>query len=193
MTVRCGVCKLDPQRRSAVDSALRGQVPLDQLSHLSGISKSSLHRHAQHLERSEALPATELTGQIEAADKQAVAVPQAAVPADPPSKSELRERVSLLWTEAMEGLSASKEPVRVMRPDGSTMEIPGDLRSRVGFLRVATSVAELGGQATGELTREAGTITNNTYVLVNHVPQVAPRPKVVDVKPEPDDCFKNGV
>jgi hypothetical protein len=51
----------------------------------------------------------------------------------------------------MSGLQASKEAIRVEKPDGSTVEVPGDLRSRAAFLREARSILQLEAEVTGEL------------------------------------------
>jgi hypothetical protein len=60
----------------------------------------------------------------------------------------------MLWTESLDGLEASKEPVTIKKPDGSEVEIPaGNLRARAGFLREARQVLELQGAATGDLVK----------------------------------------
>jgi hypothetical protein len=81
-----------------------------------------------------------------------------------PTKANLLDRIEFLWTESLDGLEVSKEPITLIKPDGSTLELPGDLRSRVGFLREARSVLELQGAATGELIK--GQPTNPVGITI---------------------------
>jgi hypothetical protein len=73
--------------------------------------------------------------------------------ANPPTatRTQLLRRLELLWDEALDGLEASKEPVQVQKPDGSMVELPGDLRARAAFIREARSVVGLSAEISGEL------------------------------------------
>jgi hypothetical protein len=85
------------------------------------------------------------------------------------SKAQLLERIELLWTESLEGLEVSKERIRINKPDGSSVEIPGDLRARAGFVLEARSVLELQGEATGHLVKGQ---TGPTFAIQIVVPAV---------------------
>jgi len=149
---------LEPAKVDAINEALAGEVPLEVLSRRTAISKSALHRHKQHLDRFNPgqSPVVETTPVAPPAKRSVEVSLTSGTPAAPPkaplNKSQLLERVDLLWTEAMEGLAETKKPIRLTKSGGEVVEVPGDLRSRCGFLRVASSIAELGGRASGELT-----------------------------------------
>jgi hypothetical protein len=66
-------------------------------------------------------------------------------------REQLLRRIELLWNESLDGLGASKEPIRVLKPDGSTLELPGDLRTRSGFIREARQVLEFQATVNGNL------------------------------------------
>lgn len=68
------------------------------------------------------------------------------------TKANLLERIEYLWNESLDGLEVSKEPIRITKPDGSTVELRASC-ARVGFIREARSVLELQGAATGELVK----------------------------------------
>jgi hypothetical protein len=161
---RCTVCQLPPERLAAIDEGLRAQIPLAQLAASCGLSKSTLSRHSQHLDGRTTDPtdtnpdaaaqviAPQITPTRSVATQQSasVAPPQASVG---PSKEVLLSRIELLWSESLDGLEAAKEPVRVKRPDGAELEIPGDLRARAGFIREGRQIVELAGAVTGNLVR----------------------------------------
>jgi hypothetical protein len=141
--MRCSICKLPERKRAAVDAALAsGDVSLVAVSVSSGLSKSALQRHSKHLQ------AVEKT-EADALSPAAMREPLEQQPL--PTKESLLDRIEYLWNESLDGLELSKEPITLRKPDGSSVELPGDLRARVGFLREARSVLELQGAATGEL------------------------------------------
>jgi hypothetical protein len=147
---KCHVCSLPADRRAAVEEAIRASVPLARIAETSGISKSGLSRHGKHLAGHTSHPPTARpTPQPTAL----IARPADSSAALGPSKDELLRRIEFLWVESLGGLEASKEPLQIQRRDGSTLTVPGDLRSRVGFLREARGVVELAGTATGHITK----------------------------------------
>jgi hypothetical protein len=101
------------------------------------------------------------------------------------SKAQLLERIELLWTESLEGLEASKEPITITRPNGSSLELPGDLRARAGFVREARSVLELQGEATGHLVKGQ---TGPTFAIQIVMPQ--PLVNAVDANGNPVKSFE---
>ena len=145
-------------------------MSLQEISSTSGLSRSSLHRHRQHLDRvpsdasniSPPVP-TDVSVRQEISD--AVLVPQSTAPAvavaghgvetepsyQTETKAELLRRLEYLWQESLDGLQATKEPVRISKPDGSSLEIPGDLRARAAFIREGRQVLELVAAANGDL------------------------------------------
>jgi hypothetical protein len=142
--MRCSICKLPDRKRAAVDAALAaGDVSLVEVSASSGISKSTLQRHSKHLQAVEQPEAQALSPAVMLEPlKQPV-----------PTKETLLERIEFLWAESLDGLELSKEPITLRKPDGSSVELPGDLRARVGFLREARNLLELQGTASGDLIR----------------------------------------
>jgi hypothetical protein len=165
---RCTVCRLDPERRSAVDAVLRdGQISFQELSRRCGFSKSALHRHRQHMDTLDGptparlslaapipapVPAPALTHQAGAPAALAIGGdPTAGAAAAKPGREQLLSRIELLWGEALSGLEAAKEPIRIEKPDGSIVEMPGDLRARSGFIREGRQVLELQAAVTGNL------------------------------------------
>lgn len=168
--IRCKVCQLGSGRREVIDLALRsGQASLLEISASTGCSKSSLHRHRQHLvgpppggvvrtvhnvpdgittvvtEPREALPAIVAEDLPVAPACENVASPR------PTTKAELLNRLEFLWRESLDGLEASKQPIRISKPDGSTIEVSGDLRSRPAFIRESRHILELQAAANGDL------------------------------------------
>lgn len=141
--MRCSICKLPERKRAAVDAALAaGDVSLVAVSVSSGLSKSALQRHSKHLQA------------VEKPEADAVSFAHIREPLTPqpvPTKETLLERIEYLWNESLDGLELSKEPITLAKPDGSTIEMPGDLRARAGFIREARSILELQGAASGEL------------------------------------------
>jgi len=173
---KCSICRLEPAKKQAIDAALAAGVSLDELARRSGLGRSSLGRHGQHAPG--------------AADKPALVKPEnpperVQVPRGPltpplasvavartarPSKEQLLERIELLWGESMDGLSASKEPIQITKPDGTQLEIPGDLRARAGFLREARSILALQGEANGDLKGDDSLGTNILIVCAGTGP-----------------------
>lgn len=185
MTIRCSVCKSEPARLGAINAALAAGVPLDEISRSSGITKSSLHRHAKHI------PGGEMNTAV-TSGRPSAPVPAPRGPLTPPlapkprprpaapTKEELLERIELLWGESLEGLEAAKEPIRVTKPDGSSLELPGDLRSRAAFIREARSVVELSAAVSGELNAPA--TSGATFVLI---PIAIPMPSLAPLLSQP--------
>lgn len=52
------------------------------------------------------------------------------------------DRAELLFREALAGLEDTKRPITLTKPEGSEIELPGDLRSRAGFIRAARDVLD---------------------------------------------------
>ena len=154
--IRCTICRLTDGRRAGVDAALRdGRASLQEISSSSGLSRSSLHRHRQHIDRIAASASNIAQPPTESLSVRQEASPIARVPQDitaqspaaRPSrdtdpaeqqrttKEELLHRLQFLWEESLNGLKSSKEPIHIAKPDGSSVELPGDLRARTGFIR----------------------------------------------------------
>ena len=154
---RCTVCQLAADRLNAIDTALRGgKMSLGEISSKTGLTRSCLHRHRQHLPAVQDLPVVRQTSLLSPA---AVAETSEARPIgnfemhpQTATKAELLDRLEYLWQESLDGLQATKEPIRVVKPDGSIVEIPGDLRSRPAFIREARSVLEMKATVNGDLT-----------------------------------------
>ena len=201
MILRCSICKLNPTRRAVVESALAGGVALAEISRRSGLSKSALSRHSRHgaaptgqtAAAKESIssepPAKEATGiavrpqvipPASSSDPQALAARRTDVS---PSRAQLLERVEMLWDETLDGLEAAKQPITVQRPDGTSMELPGDLRARAGFIRTARDVLHLGAELSGELAQPA-TINGDIFLVCDslavHQQDPAMRPDAVD-------------
>ncbi len=160
MTIRCGVCKLPLEKREAVEAALGGDIALAEIAATSGISASSLSRHATRHMKNQAQPRVTKPAVTKLPARPLVPVTQAEVPAEPlavtdslpaPTKDCLMNRLELLWNESLAGLEAAKESVVLTKSDGSRLEVPGDLRSRAAFIREGRSVLEILGLASGEL------------------------------------------
>jgi hypothetical protein len=156
--MRCSICKLPERKRAAVDAALAaGDVSLVAVSVSSGLSKSALQRHSKHLAEPNNRPAVSPLPFVIEKPTSEVAVP---------TKESLLERIEFLWAESIDGLELSKEPITLRKPDGSSIELPGDLRARVGFLREARSVLELQGAATGDLVRGQSNQIGQVVIVV---------------------------
>lgn len=170
MIIRCSVCRLPADKRQAIDAALTsGQASLAEIGRVSKISVSALQRHhANHLNRpvgaAEALhTAIAPVQQLGAAG---LPMPPQTPASNPEStKDELLSKIRFLWGEALEGLDASKQSLTVTKPDGSTLEIPGDLRARTGFIREARKIAELEGTINGDLEPAPNNINGVIIVL----------------------------
>jgi hypothetical protein len=152
----CKVCTLDQEHRSAIDEALRSSVPLDEVSRRCGIARSSLHRHLRrHLTTDKNKP-TQRSGELITVSEKETATSGTRSSEERvtrPTKGQLLQRIEMLWCEGLDGLATSKEPIYVTRPNGSTLELPGDLRARKGFLGELREILRLQGEATGELVR----------------------------------------
>jgi hypothetical protein len=165
-----------------VEAALEGGTPLGQIATATGLSKSSLSRHGRHSAKraadiaaakesiSSQPPAKEATGiagrpqvipPASSFDPQALAARRTDVS---PSRAQLLERVEMLWDESLDGLEAAKQPITVQRPDGASMELPGDLRARAGFIRTARDVLHMSAELSGELAQPA-TINGNIFLV----------------------------
>jgi hypothetical protein len=76
----------------------------------------------------------------------------------------------MLWSETKECMAAAKEPITVRRPDGSTYELPCDVRARASVIREGRGVLDLLGQVTGEL-RPGGEPQSVTLIKVISLPK----------------------
>ena len=206
MTIRCSICRLEPQKRAAIDAALsRGDISFQEVAERVGIHKSSIQRHAKHIKA----PAAAAPTAEEFPPEPPAPVPPAPVPlairasaepvhspetpapvveviqpgADTPAqpsatKAKLLERIEGLWGEVVDGLRAAREPLRLTRKDGATVELPaGDLRARAAFVREGRGVLELSGQATGDL---KGAAVGPGCPVMIVIPAGLPRPE--DIK-----------
>jgi hypothetical protein len=183
MSTRCAVCKLEEGRRQAVEDALRADIPLAELSASTGISRSGLSRHTTRhmgMSRITPLPKVPAIKPTEPAIESKTLVPattpsgehQANTAVPCASKASLLSRIEYLWNESLEGLDAAKEPIVIARPDGTEMEMPGDLRARAAFIREARQVLELQGAATGGMGN--GSVSNTLIVLMPTAPAIEP-------------------
>lgn len=158
---RCSVCRLEDSKRTAVDAALRGNIPLKEISMGCGISASALCRHGKHLTAPQAAAATN-AAVLPPVRNTAPLVPSE--PSIPASKNQLLERIEMLWNESVDGLRVAKENITIKRPNGDSMEVPGDLGARVGFIREGRQILELQGMATGDLVK--GEVSRLNVVIV---------------------------
>jgi hypothetical protein len=175
--MRCSICKLPERKRAAVDAALAaGDVSLVAVSVSTGLSKSALQRHSKHRAEPNDHPAVSPLPFVTEKPTSEIAVP---------TKESLLERIEFLWAESIDGLELSKEPITVRKPDGSSVDLPGDLRARVGFIREARSVLELQGAATGELVKgQSNQIGQVVIVVPERQPGVEPVDyRVIDILP----------
>lgn len=166
----CKVCILDRKHREVIDEALRNAVPLDEIARGCGIGRSSLHRHFhRHMspDRSAAHPSD--VAPVRATERMPAAVaasepPVAETRKARPTKQQLINRIEMLWGEGLDGLAVSKQPISVIRADGSQFQIPGDLKARKGFLGELRELVRLQGEATGELVR--GSVEANFAIQI---------------------------
>jgi hypothetical protein len=175
--VRCSICKLPERKRAAVDAALAaGDVSLVAVSVSSGLSKSALQRHSKHLSEPN-------NRWAECPPPFVIEKPTSEVAV--PTKESLLERIEFLWAESLDGLMVSKEAVTMTKPDGSTIELPGDLRARAGFIREARSVLELQGAATGDLIRGQANQIGQVLIVCPAMPAGAQATEfqVIDISP----------
>ena len=175
--MRCSICKLPERKRAAVDAALAaGDVSLVAVSISSGLSKSALQRHSKHRAEPNNRPAVSPPPFVIEKPTSEVAVP---------TKESLLERIEFLWAESLDGLELSKEPITLTKADGSTTELPGDLRARASFIREARSVLELQGAATGELIKGQPNQIGQVLIVVPARPPggKAEEYQVIDISP----------
>lgn len=166
----CKVCILDRKHREVIDEALRNAVPLDEIARGCGIGRSSLHRHFhRHMspDRSAAHPSD--VAPVRATERMPAAVaasepPVAETRKARPTKQQLINRIEMLWGEGLDGLAVSKQPISVIRADGSQFQIPRDLKARKGFLGELRELVRLQGEATGELVR--GSVEANFAIQI---------------------------
>jgi hypothetical protein len=176
--IRCTICKLETQRREAIDVALQGGVSLIEIATSSGLSKSSLQRHSKHMTTLQKLETPTLSPVVEDPILEPLAL--AAL-----TKESLLSRIEYLWQESLDGLAVSKRPIMMTRSNGSTVEVPGDLRARVGFIREAKSILELRGAATGELVKSPPNQVGQVLIVCPAMPAgVEPVDcRVIDILP----------
>jgi hypothetical protein len=169
MTIRCPICRLDPRKLEAINAALRSGASLEQISERSGLSKSSLHRHSKHIPDS---------GTPEPPKNEILAPPKAAErwPAATRETRPLLDRVEQLWNEIEECMALAKEPITLRRPDGSTIELPCDVRARASVIREGRGVLDLLGQVTGEF-RQGTEPQNVTLIKVISLPKADDPPR----------------
>jgi len=180
MIIRCSVCRLDPERRRAVEAALTAAVPLGEISRSCGLSKSALSRHSRHSGRPESVASNKTPAAIVVRTAAPVPASEPAAPA--PTKTELLRRVEILWSEALDGLEASKEPIVLSKPDGSKLEISGgDLRARAAFVRAGRDVVQLSAELSGELAGQSIAINNVILVPMIEVLEKESEPVTVNV------------
>jgi hypothetical protein len=175
MTTRCSICRLDPRKLEAINAALRSGASLEQISERCGLSKSSLHRHSKHIPDS---------GRPEPPKNGILAPPKAAERRPAVTREETRpllERVEQLWNEIEECMALAKEPITLRRPDGSTIELPCDVRARASVIREGRGVLDLLGHVTGEF-RPGAEPQNVTLIKVIALPKAddPPRSPVVE-------------
>jgi hypothetical protein len=187
---KCSICNFPTKRRAAVDEALRANVSLGKIAEASGASKSALSRHSAHVEGREVASVPQAVEKhpertTEASVAKSVAVSDRF---QGPTKEQLVARIEHLWTESVNGLEAAKQPIKVRRPDGAELELPGDLRARAAFLREGRGVLELAGVATAAWGPGAGQLPAEiNLALIVQIPRSAPVPPpagaVVDLLP----------
>jgi hypothetical protein len=209
MTIRCSICKLPAEKLEALEAAiLGGDISLHELANSTGLSKSAIHRHKQHLvparpvtrqQAAEELPPDSPSAvtvraiqpppsQPIAPESRAAEVEVIPAGADRPkgpvtaTKARLLARIESLWGECTDGLRAAKEPVVLTKADGSTVEVPGgDLRARAGFIREARNVLELQGAATGDLVKGDPAIVGPVMIVVPAIDWKAAEAAVVKI------------
>jgi hypothetical protein len=208
MTIRCRICQLEPEKQAAIAEALRESVPLQVISDRTGLSKSSIWRHSKHLAKAagqEKAPKAVVTPRAKTpvpapprptALAHTVQTPDPAAPLEVEAKRRQGlDRTEQLWGEVSECLQAAKEPVVVVKPDGSTLEVPVDLRTRSSVIRAGKDVIDLDARLNGLYDNPAaaplGSVVFENVILMPKIPELEPpenpEPKVIDARREPEN------
>ena len=177
MSRPCTVCRLPLDQQRVVDAALKSEASLEQISDATGISRSTLHRHRHHSahanlggttfgedgsycnDRSLAAPSYSVPKALEQTEVAGLSIQSPIA-----TREQLLEKIEHLFHEAIEGLEATKQPIRLKKPDGSVIELPGDLRVRPGFIREARECLSMLGAATGTLV--AGPASGSVIIVM---------------------------
>jgi hypothetical protein len=109
------------------------------------------------------------------------------------------ERAEQLWDELSECLRLAREPVVIVKPDGSTLEVPVDLRTRSSVIRAGKDVIDLDARLNGLYDPQAGprlgdVIYQNVIMMPKALDPGEPRPggRVINVQPEPAGSLIDG-
>jgi hypothetical protein len=229
----CTICRLDPTKRAAIDSALRSGTSLRTIADENGVSKSGLSRHAQHIvgynarqpqpkapepakspERAapKAKTAAPAAPKASRPPKNAVPTPpNPALPAvrtqtpapqasEPPvdqeaSRKRALDRTEQLWDEVADCLADAKKPTVIQKNDGTTIEVPLDLKTRSSVVRAGVGVVDLGAKLSGLYDPQAGPRFGDcVFVNVIQMPKTSDlehperlAPKVIDAVAEPSE------
>lgn len=191
-STKCSICTLPSEKLAAVDQSLRDGAPLQAISDRTGVSKSSLWRHSRHIAPaagSDPPPTTAAVVRKEKRRPQATPEPTAVVPSArvqpapalvdrETALAEALDRAELLFREALAGLEDTKRPIALTKPDGSEIELPGDLRSRAGFIRAARDVldqlARLRGLFEPDPAPRFGEVVFQNVILMPKIPSLEP-------------------
>jgi hypothetical protein len=209
---KCSVCALPAQTREAIDGFLRNGASLGEVAARRGVTKSSLWRHSQHVVNAgghekapKPIPAPPKTARpvktaVPAPVEPALPAPAPKTPAvEPPvdaeaSRKRALDRTEQLWGEVSECLRLAREPVTIVKPDGDTLEVPVDLRTRSSVIRPGKDVIDLDARPNGLYDPQAGPRFGEVvFANVICMPKTAelerapgpPAPKVIDVQPTP--------
>jgi hypothetical protein len=196
MTTKCSVCQLEPAKQEAVAAALRENVPLRVISAQTGLSRSALSRHSKHMARpaaAETQPKAALPVKIAVPAPVESVEPAPVVKAPEPDDQEARkralDRAERLWSEIAECLQLAREPAVIARPDGSTLEIPVDLKTRSAVVRAGRDVIDLDARLNGLYDPQAGPrlgeVVFQNVILLPKTADVERHTKVVDAAAEP--------
>jgi hypothetical protein len=203
MTIRCTICRLEPEKQQAISTALQESVPLQVISNRTGLSKSSIWRHSKHMAKvggqekaPKAMPKVQTP--VPAPQEPPLPAPAPKTPAPEPLDPELKRqraegRLERLYNEAIEGLEASKEPVVLTKADGSVIEVR-DLRARAAFIRAGQGIVDSQAKLHGLYDQPAGPLFGDvvfhSVIMMPKLTDLEPRePKVVDALPEPTDTL----
>jgi hypothetical protein len=219
--IRCSICRLSDEKRSAINASLQAGVSLDELAAQTGIHRSSLGRHGRNCLRSP-VPVEQSTpistppkAAVEVrlpktvasmppkpvAPAHAVQTPDPAAPLDMEARRrQALERAEQLWSELEECLRLAREPVVIVKPDGSTLEVPVDLRTRSSVIRAGKDVIDLDARLNGLYDNPAaapfGSVVFQSVIMMPKItdlePPQRPDPKVVDALPEPARSLSEG-
>jgi hypothetical protein len=95
-------------------------------------------------------------------------------------------------------LRLAKEPTVIVKGDGTTLEVPVDLRTRSSVIRAGKDVIDLDARLNGLYEPQAPTLNSNViYHSVIVLPKLTAEERadqgvIIDVEPEPSGLLSDG-